>query len=79
VWLGFWTVEVEPSPKLHTQEVGFPVDVSVNCSDCPVVGDAGLKVKDAASASATVMVWLALFDPVVFVTVKVTVIEPAVV
>jgi hypothetical protein len=32
VWLGFWTVLVDPSPKLHCQEVGEPVEVSVNCT-----------------------------------------------
>jgi hypothetical protein len=30
VWLGFWTAEVEESPKLHSQEVGLPAEVSVN-------------------------------------------------
>ena len=29
-WLGFYDDEVAPSPKFHSQEVGVPVDVSVN-------------------------------------------------
>jgi hypothetical protein len=33
VWLGFWEVEVVLSPKFHCQEVGLPVEVSVNCTD----------------------------------------------
>jgi hypothetical protein len=32
VWMGFWEVLVEPSPKLHCQAVGLPVDVSANCT-----------------------------------------------
>jgi hypothetical protein len=47
VWLGFWTVEVSPSPKSHCQEVGLPTDVSVNCTDWPASGKEGLKVKAA--------------------------------
>jgi len=30
VWLGFWAVDVVPSPKFQDQEVGLPADVSVN-------------------------------------------------
>jgi hypothetical protein len=32
VWLGFWIVLVALSPKFHCQEVGLPVEVSVNCT-----------------------------------------------
>ena len=42
VWLGFWAVLVDPSLKFHDHEVGVPVDVSVNCTDWPAAGDAGL-------------------------------------
>jgi hypothetical protein len=35
-------VLVVPSPKFHCQEVGDPVEVSVNCTAWPAVGDAGL-------------------------------------
>ena len=41
-WLGFWAVLVFPSPKFHCQELGLPVDVSVNWTDCPAAGDVGL-------------------------------------
>ena len=70
---------VEPSLKSHCQEVGPPVDVSVNCTDRPVAGEAGLKVKEAVSAVATVTVRLTLFEPEPLVAVKVTVFDPAVV
>ena len=49
VWLGFWEDEVPPSPKFHCQEVGLPVDVSVNCTACPTTGDAGAYVKEAVN------------------------------
>jgi hypothetical protein len=29
-WFGFWAGLVDPSPKSHCQEVGLPVEVSVN-------------------------------------------------
>jgi hypothetical protein len=35
-------VLVDPSLKFHCQEVGVPTDVSVNATDCPTAGDAGL-------------------------------------
>jgi len=79
VWLGFWDVLVPPSPKFHCQEVGVPAEVSVNCTDCPAAGEAGLKVKEAASAVVTVTVRLTLLEPELLVTVKVTVLDPAVV
>jgi len=41
-WLGFWEVLVDPSLKFHCQKVGPPVDVSVNCTAWPAVGEAGL-------------------------------------
>jgi hypothetical protein len=40
--VGLWEVLVPPSPKAHDQEVGVPVEVSVNATDCPTAGDAGL-------------------------------------
>ena len=33
VWFGFLSVDVPPSPKSHRQEVGAPVEVSVNRTD----------------------------------------------
>jgi hypothetical protein len=38
----------------------------------------GLKVKEAVSAVATVTVWLDVFEPELFVTVRVTGMAPAV-
>jgi hypothetical protein len=71
-------VEVEPSPKLHDHEVGVPVDVSVNWTDCPAAGDVGLCVNDAASAAPTVTALLVLCDPEALAAVSVTVFGPAV-
>jgi hypothetical protein len=42
MWVGFWKVEVVPSPKSHCQEVGLPEEVSVNCTDWPGAGMDGL-------------------------------------
>jgi hypothetical protein len=42
VWLGFCDVEVPPSPKFHSHDVGDPVEVSVNWMAWPAVGVAGL-------------------------------------
>jgi hypothetical protein len=55
-----------------------PVDVSVNWTACPVTGEAGVYVNEAASAAATVTVRIVLADPVPFVTVSVTVFDPTV-
>lgn len=77
VWLGCWAVLVAPSPKFHCQEVGDPVDVSVNCTACPVAGEAGLNVNDAAKGAATVTVRVDVLELEPFVTVKVTVLVPA--
>jgi hypothetical protein len=57
----------------------LPVEVSVNCTDWPGAGSDGLNVKDAVSDEApTAMVRLALEEPELFVTVSVTVRDPAV-
>ena len=47
---------VVPSPKLQDHEVGVPVDVSVNCTDWPVAGEAGLDVKEATSRDSDITV-----------------------
>jgi hypothetical protein len=78
VWVGFREVDVDPSPKLHDHDVGVPVEASVNCTDCPIAGDAGLYVNDAASGIPIVIVRLVSFDPSLLVTVKVTVLDPPV-
>jgi hypothetical protein len=68
-----------PSPKLHCQEVGPPVDASVNCTDWPATGEAGEKLKDAASvfAGATVTARVVLSWLEEFMIVKPTVYDPA--
>jgi hypothetical protein len=38
--------------KFHCQEVGLPVEVSVNCTADPAVGEAGLWVKDAVGGES---------------------------
>ena len=47
------SVEVDPSPKSQRQDVGFPVDASVNWTVWPNAGEAGLYVKAAISEEAT--------------------------
>jgi hypothetical protein len=79
VWLGFWDVDVDPSPKLQDHAFGVPADVSVNVTAWPVAGEAGVKVKEAASATPTVTVRVVLLEPEAFVAVRVTVFDPAVV
>ena len=78
LWLGFWTELVAPSLKSQSQEVGFPADVSVNWTGWPAEGEAGLKLNDATRAALTVTVRLVAFDLEPFVTVKLTVFDPAV-
>jgi hypothetical protein len=64
--------------KLQDQAVGEPVDVSVNCTDCPAAGEAGVNVKEAATGTATVTVRVVVAEPVPLVAVSVTVFAPAV-
>jgi hypothetical protein len=78
VWLGFCEVEVDPSPKLHDQDVGVPTDVSVNCVAWPTAGEAGLLLNDAERAATTDTVRLALLEPEALLTVRVTVLDPVV-
>ena len=55
LWEGFLSVDVLPSPKVHTHEVGELVDVSVNATvsgNFPVVG---VPVKLATGATAAVL------------------------
>jgi len=52
--------------------------VSVNCTDWPVAGEEGLKLKEAPTAAATVTVRLVVFEVEPLATVKVTVFGPAV-
>jgi hypothetical protein len=65
----------KPSPKSHCQEVGEPVDVSVNCTAWLTAGNIGMYVKDAVRVDEelTLTIWLPVFDPDVLLTSKVTV------
>jgi hypothetical protein len=72
-------VLVVPSPKFHCQAVGVPIDASVNCTDWPGVGEEGEYLKDAARAAATVTFLVVLVEPELFVMVRATVLDPAVV
>ena len=47
VWLGFWSVELDPSPKSHSQAVGVFVLVSVKPIDRPAVWVVSDPVNDA--------------------------------
>ena len=69
---------VPPSPKLQSQDVGLPVDVSVNWTDWPAIGEEGLNVKDATREpeDATTTVRLELLDSLPFATVRVTLYDP---
>jgi hypothetical protein len=51
VCVGFRSVEVPPSPKLHCQLVGLPVDVSVNVTAAFVCGEPGLNVNAAVGGT----------------------------
>jgi hypothetical protein len=73
VWLGFWAVEVNPSPKFQLQEVGAPVDVLVNCTAWPTTGDAGLKVNEAVrTEDNTINIRLAFPEPELLLAVTLT-------
>ena len=79
VWVGFSAVLVEPSPKVQDQEVGEPVEVSVNVTNWPALGLPGESVKEALGGGiATVMALLALLEPPALLAVRETVKLPAV-
>jgi hypothetical protein len=46
-WLGCCAALVPPSPNSHDQDVGFPVELSENCTDWFTSGDAGENVNAA--------------------------------
>ena len=73
-WTGFCDVLVAPSPKFHCQDVGLPVEVSVNCTACPGAGEAGLLAKDAVSAEAgaTLRSWVRVLELALLLAIRVT-------
>ena len=73
-WTGFCEVLVAPSPKFHCQDVGLPVEVSVNCTAWPGAGEAGLLVKEAVSAEAgaTLRSWVRVLELVLLLALRVT-------
>ena len=74
MWLGFCSVEVLPSPKVHDQEAGAPVEVSVKLTDSGDTPVVGLAVNAATGAAGgawlTVMVVLAVVEPPPLVAVS---------
>ena len=48
----------------------MPIDVSVNCTDWPAAGEAGLYVNEAVRAATTVTVLLVLLEPEALVAVR---------
>jgi len=71
-------VLVPPSPKLQDHEVGLPVEASVNWTDCPAIGEEGLKVNEAFRAVTTVKVLVVELESELLVTANVTVFVPEV-
>ena len=47
VCVGFWAVDIFPSPKFHDHEVGLPVEVSVNVTKSGFDPDVGVPVNFA--------------------------------
>lgn len=75
-WEGFWAVPVLPSPKVQFQDVGDPVDSSVNWTVRGVVPATGEAVKAAFGIEeVTVIFWVValVLLPAVFVAVRDTV------
>ena len=71
---------VAPSPKFQLQDVGLPVDESVNWTAWPGAGAVGLNVKDAVRTEPCAMTttWVALPDCEALAATSVTAYEPAV-
>ena len=49
-WVGCFSVEVVPSPKSQLQDVGFPVEVSMNWTVSVTFPLVGLPLKEALGA-----------------------------
>ena len=78
-WVGFWellTPSFEPSPKLQDQDMGLPVEASVNATIWPMVGVAGdmlkLAVGTVPAEAATMIGSMAELDPFALLAVRVT-------
>ena len=78
MYVGFWSVDVFPSPKSQAQDVGAPVEASVNCT-AAVPAHPCVAVKSATGATpVTVTVCDAgALAPQGFVAVSVTAYVPA--
>ena len=48
---GFWLVDVAPSPKVHSHDVGDPVEVSVKDTASGAAPVVGVRVNDAVGAA----------------------------
>ena len=67
---------VAPSPKSQDQDVGVPVEVSVNCTTWPIFGADGDHVKFAPGRSGRVeRVFVLKDDPAAFEATRDTVNE----
>jgi hypothetical protein len=64
VWMGLSWVDEYPSPKSHFQEVGFPVDLSVNCTVRGPLPEVGEPLKEAVGGMVAtgLIVKVAAFD-----------------
>jgi hypothetical protein len=56
VWVGFCETENPPSPNAHSQDIGPPVEESVNWTVWPTTGDAGAKEKFATPSASLISV-----------------------
>ena len=77
---GFWAVPVLPSPKSHTQDVGEPVDSSVNWTVRgaePVREDAVKAAVGIVAPTTMYPVIVVAFVPIEFSSVKDTVYVPS--
>jgi hypothetical protein len=72
---GFWAVPVLPSPKFHTQDVGDPVEVSVNWTvrgAAPLSDDAVNAATGMVGPTMMYPVRVVAFVPIEFSSVRVT-------
>ena len=65
VYSGLCTLDVLPSPNIHSHDVTGPVDAFVNCTASGLLPDTGLPVKNAITGSGGVVVVLVMENPLV--------------